>query len=544
VRRFLTKLVCTLAAIVLILPLQLFSTDQKVNAASQPLDLVFLIDTTGSMWDDIANVQSSVSAIVDSLEEKDVDYRLALAEFKDFPVYPYGESYDYPYKANLSFTTEKSQIVHAVNQLYASGGYDWEESVYSGLMGAINAVDLGEWRPEAKKVIMVMGDAPPHDPEPFTGYTLESVIAAANGEAEETLAPLAFSLSTLYQPATSEDSYEGENPQMNPPQYTEPADTIFKSFNTLNSTNTAMNGISIFSIAIGGDWSAQNFYRQLSEGTGGQTFHTPDASGVSEAIFDIIEEIATGDTVPPVSAAELNTPANANGWHNQDVTVTLSATDEGSGVQSTEYSLDGGTNWLTYSEPVTLTEEGIQTINYRSTDNEGNVESAQELVVRIDKTAPEFAVNFDHAAKTFVVKGRDGLSGSDSTDTPITLRNSSRYQTVTIKDKADNKVKIKTTAYKKDKMAVLGVASLEYNSVVATIPYNTVTASWGEVDGVINQFQQTIFVKEGLTLTSLYSGGMTFISGQDSNGTISQVKSGMSIPNLISANSIFDWSVE
>src|SRR5205814_2532878 len=72
-------------------------------------------------------------------------------------------------------STDPAAFGTAVNTLTAAGGCDAPESVYSGIMKAIAL----PWRNGATKAVIVMGDAPPHDPEPVTGFTLGSVTAAA-----------------------------------------------------------------------------------------------------------------------------------------------------------------------------------------------------------------------------------------------------------------------------------------------------------------------------------------------------------------------------
>lgn len=96
------------------------------------------------------------------------------------------------------------------------------------------------------------------------------------------------------------------------------------------------------------------------------------------------------DTVAPTTAIALAGVAGDNGWYRSDVQLTLNAQDDGdgSGVSGTEYSLDGA-NWIAYDGPVLLSQEGVTTVHYRSTDNAGNVEASKEQAVQIDKTPPE-----------------------------------------------------------------------------------------------------------------------------------------------------------
>ena len=74
-------------------------------------------------------------------------------------------------------------------------------------------------------------------------------------------------------------------------------------------------------------------------------------------------------------------------WHNGPVTVTLDAVDAGCGVAYTEYSTDGGSTWTTGTS-LTVSDEGIHTIAYRSADDVGNVENAKTTTAKIDMTEP------------------------------------------------------------------------------------------------------------------------------------------------------------
>ncbi|HVX31082.1 MAG TPA: hypothetical protein VHA53_11430, partial [Nitrolancea sp.] len=102
----------------------------------------------------------------------------------------------------------------------------------------------------------------------------------------------------------------------------------------------------------------------------------------------------TDDSTPPVTTAS----ATADGasytfgnWTNQPVTVTLDATDDTSGVASTYYALDSGSQ-QTYSTPFTISTEGAHTLSFWSVDNANNVETAQENQVNIDLTPPSITI--------------------------------------------------------------------------------------------------------------------------------------------------------
>lgn len=106
---------------------------------------------------------------------------------------------------------------------------------------------------------------------------------------------------------------------------------------------------------------------------------------VSDAVLDTLAPVTTAATSP-------STPNGQNGWYTSDVGVTLSANDNCSGVASTEYSTDGGQSWQPYAGAFTLGTEGTNVVLYRSIDAAGNAETAGQLVVKIDKTAPAFSL--------------------------------------------------------------------------------------------------------------------------------------------------------
>mgnify|MGYP000975262185 FL=1 len=94
------------------------------------------------------------------------------------------------------------------------------------------------------------------------------------------------------------------------------------------------------------------------------------------------------DTVAPRTIAR---GADEN-WHRLAVTVTFLATDEGSGVASTQFALDDGP-WQTGTEvvvpaPRSHANDGVHTLAYRSVDYAGNYESEQYARVQIDTKPP------------------------------------------------------------------------------------------------------------------------------------------------------------
>src|SRR2546425_4506153 len=93
------------------------------------------------------------------------------------------------------------------------------------------------------------------------------------------------------------------------------------------------------------------------------------------------------DTVPPVASASLSGTTGAANWFVSRVNVTLSATDDSSGVAAIRFRADGGP-WQLYRDPVPVSGEGSHTIDYYATDLAGNNESALAVTFHIDTVAP------------------------------------------------------------------------------------------------------------------------------------------------------------
>ncbi|PYI51933.1 OmpL47-type beta-barrel domain-containing protein [Paenibacillus flagellatus] len=105
----------------------------------------------------------------------------------------------------------------------------------------------------------------------------------------------------------------------------------------------------------------------------------------------------TVDASAPVTAAAVDKPGT-NGWYGSDATVSLTATDTLSGVERTEYLLGEDGEWTLYTAPLTLTDEGVHRVQYRSVDKAGNAEAAKTIEIRLDKTGPVLSVKPDRTS--------------------------------------------------------------------------------------------------------------------------------------------------
>ncbi|MBL7200440.1 MAG: FHA domain-containing protein [Anaerolineae bacterium] len=132
-------------------------TPSTSSATLSDLDLVFCIDVTGSMSDDIASVKAAAASIVNTIAAKNKNYRVAILAYRDWDdTLPMFEDY--------GFSTSKEAIISNINSLSVGGGGDEPEAVFEALMRAIDSTAIGSWRPNVNKQIILMGDAPPHNP--------------------------------------------------------------------------------------------------------------------------------------------------------------------------------------------------------------------------------------------------------------------------------------------------------------------------------------------------------------------------------------------
>jgi Ca-activated chloride channel family protein len=129
------------------------------NKGVGELDLVFLVDETGSMGEYIEEVKRRLGEIIDALEEAPLcrSLRLGLVSYRDHP--PQEGTFA---SRVVPLTSDIGAIRTGVERMEASGGGDGPESVTDGLYDLVRL----DWRPRSARVVVWFGDAPPHGVEP------------------------------------------------------------------------------------------------------------------------------------------------------------------------------------------------------------------------------------------------------------------------------------------------------------------------------------------------------------------------------------------
>ncbi|MFI0512265.1 OmpL47-type beta-barrel domain-containing protein [Streptomyces sp. WSLK1-5] len=94
------------------------------------------------------------------------------------------------------------------------------------------------------------------------------------------------------------------------------------------------------------------------------------------------------DTAPPETSATVSGQQNPDGTYVDMATVTVSASDTGSGVDTIEYAVNDG-SWQPYTMPVMVHQVGSHTVRYRATDKAGNVAAEKSVRFTVVAAAPQ-----------------------------------------------------------------------------------------------------------------------------------------------------------
>ncbi len=128
-------------------------SDSTQTTATRQLDLVFLLDATGSMVDELNILQTELDVIAAELTSLPNNITLRYG----FVVYRDQEKSDFIQMFDL--TNDWVLFTENLNAISAVGGGDYPENLSGGLYQAVTNMN---WHPEVDRLVILLGDAPPH----------------------------------------------------------------------------------------------------------------------------------------------------------------------------------------------------------------------------------------------------------------------------------------------------------------------------------------------------------------------------------------------
>ncbi|WP_138896324.1 OmpL47-type beta-barrel domain-containing protein [Streptomyces chryseus] len=192
---------------------------------------------------------------------------------------------------------------------------------------------------------------------------------------------------------------------------------------TLAATD-AGSGVDKVEFAVGADGAWQPYTAPVmvhQVGTHKIRYRATDKAGntaAEKAVDFTVVAPPTDDRTPPETSATVSGEKNPEGQYLGMATVTVTASDTGSGVNTIEYALGASGAWTAYSGPVMVHETGTHKVRFRATDRAGNVaaEKAVDFTVVAppteDRTPPE---------TTATVTGDKNADGAYITSAKVTL---------------------------------------------------------------------------------------------------------------------------
>lgn len=129
-------------------------------------DVVFVFDTTGSMYWIINNMKTKAITIMNGIRASIPDTHFGVGSHGDYNgtytsynyTQPYGSSTDYAFTKDLDITGNTTAVQLAINNTVPTSGLDGPECISRAVWETLSY----SWRDGAKRIVVYFGDAPPH----------------------------------------------------------------------------------------------------------------------------------------------------------------------------------------------------------------------------------------------------------------------------------------------------------------------------------------------------------------------------------------------
>ncbi|TVP34031.1 glycosyl hydrolase [Streptomyces griseus subsp. griseus] len=190
----------------------------------------------------------------------------------------------------------------------------------------------------------------------------------------------------------------------------------------------AGSGVDTVEYALGADGAWQPYTAPVVVNAVGDhtvRYRATDKAGNTAAEKSVDFAVAappTDDRTPPDTSATVSGEKDGAGAYLGMATVTVTASDTGSGVNSVEYALGADGAWQPYTAPVMVHELGEHTVRYRAADRSGNVAAEKSVGFTVveppsqDRTAPETSVTVEgdrNSDGAFITSAKAAVTATD-----------------------------------------------------------------------------------------------------------------------------------
>jgi hypothetical protein len=247
----------------------------------------------------------------------------------------------------------------------------------SGISATFWRQDGGSWQQVPGSAFQITGEG---------AHTVEyySVDRAGNTETPEVLSPQ-VKIDTA-PPTTQQPGYAGT--LGNDGWYRSPVSVMLSASDPTSGVSVTYHQVNTGTLELG------DVFDVVADGEHTIHYYSVDVACNQEALQTAATPLKI-DQTPPTTTYQLDGLLGENGWFiASPVTVTLSASDETSGLDHVRYRVEGG-SWQQTSDPVVTTTvsllgqtERLRNVEYYATDLAGNAEPQHSLPVGIDFQPP------------------------------------------------------------------------------------------------------------------------------------------------------------
>ncbi|XP_062502646.1 integrin beta-1-like [Corticium candelabrum] len=149
-----------------------------MSPQNYPVDLYLLVDISFTMLDDLRNIETLATSIIDGLKSRSENLRFGFGSFIDKPILPYtkGKNLEvghikckdkvncpaplpYSFVNNLPLTDDPTELVETLKYINISGNFDDLEGGFDALLQAIVCKNEIGWRDKAHHLLVLVTDS-------------------------------------------------------------------------------------------------------------------------------------------------------------------------------------------------------------------------------------------------------------------------------------------------------------------------------------------------------------------------------------------------